>query len=280
MKVLEWSRVAPRGEAYHAVCVSLPPRRGFEPHGHDFAEIFIVEKGSLTQELNGRQVRMSKGDIAFIRPGDRHEIRSGEEGFSYSNIAFPASTLSELRERHFKGSAEFWGGSGPAPSTAKASRDGLERLAAAARSLAKLPRTRFNIERFLLNALFELDPSLSSSGGQPKAPSPDWLKKLCEEMEKPKNMRQGTDALFKLAGRCKEHVCRSFKAHLGTTASDYVNGLRLGRAESLLLMTDMKLPEIAAECGFGNLGRFHELFKKKRGMTPRRYRLARRSEIV
>ena len=280
MRTLNWTRLAPHGEAFHAVCVSLPPRRRFDPHGHDFAEIFIIEKGSLTHIANGVQIPMGKGSIALIRPGDTHEIRSGEEGFSYSNVAFPARILEDLRARYFPESQNFWGGCGPTPRTVSVGRDSLERIAASARNLAKLPRFRFNIERFLMNALFEIDPALSGEFAGGGHLAPDWLKELCEEMAKPRNLRLGVEGLFKLAGRCKEHVCRSFKAQLGMTATEYLNGLRLRRAEDLLMMTDMKLPEIARECGFGNLGHFHTLFKARKGMTPRRYRLARRSEIV
>ncbi len=280
MKVLNWARLSPDGESYHAVCVSLPSRKSFELHGHEFAEIFIIEKGSLTHIANGMALPMGKGSIALIRPGDSHEVRSGEEGFSYSNIAFPAHILEDLRTRHFQGSKSFWGGDAPVPAKLTVDKSCLERIAAAAKTLAKLPRSRFNIERFLMNVLFEIDPSLAGEGAAGPLVAPDWLKALCEEMAKPKNLRLGSEALFKLAGRCKEHVCRSFKTHLGMTATEYVNSLRLQRAESLLLMTDMKLPELARECGFRNLGRFHTLFKARKGMTPRRYRLARRSEIV
>lgn len=50
---------------------------------------------------------------------------------------------------------------------------------------------------------------------------------------------------------------------------DYVTQHRLSHARRLLLTTDCKVFDIAAEVGFGSSSRFYEAFAQWRGRTPR-----------
>lgn len=250
-------------------------------HTHDFAEFFLLVKGSMLHKVNGHGVPLRSGDVVLMRPEDAHEIATlGKEGFSYVNVAFPADILSRLKRRYFPDDAAFWGGASSLPAKVHPSREAFERILSATTLLASMPKTRFHIERLLMNLLFEVwEQPAGAAGGRCRS-LPDWMKSLCEEMERPESLKRGLPKLFKLAGRCKEHVCRSFKRHLGATPTDYVNNLRLQRAELLLLTSDMKVPDVASECGFDNSGHFHKVFKRHFGMTPRRLRVARRSSIA
>ena len=140
----------------------------------------------------------------------------------------------------------------------------------------------FACDRFLLNAIYEFGPLLGiSSGVAAEAPKiPDWLVSAREEMRKPRNLLLGVGQLFKLAGRCREHVSRSFKAAYGVSPEAFVNEQRLAQAERLLLTCDMKIPEVAENCGMRNLSHFHKLFRLRYGMSPHQFRLERRAAVI
>ena len=70
-----------------------------------------------------------------------------------------------------------------------------------------------------------------------------------------------------------EGACsRFFKLRTGKTLPRYVNELRVGRACRLLVERELKITDIALECGFTNLANFNRQFHEIMGLTPRDYR--------
>jgi AraC family transcriptional regulator len=65
---------------------------------------------------------------------------------------------------------------------------------------------------------------------------------------------------------------RVFKENFGCTPHRYVMRRRIERAQSLLLMTNDPLSQIAAECGFVNQSHLGNLFRKIVGETPGKWR--------
>lgn len=68
------------------------------------------------------------------------------------------------------------------------------------------------------------------------------------------------------------HVSRMFQRHLHTTFSNYLREVRLNNAYDLLLNTSQSVTEIAIQCGFGSTNRLIEVFSKKYGVTPGKFR--------
>ncbi len=69
-----------------------------------------------------------------------------------------------------------------------------------------------------------------------------------------------------------EYVAKLYKKKTGIALKDAINEYRLGQAKALLLSTDRKVSDIAADVGFDNFSYFSTLFKKNLGMTPNEYR--------
>jgi AraC-like DNA-binding protein len=65
---------------------------------------------------------------------------------------------------------------------------------------------------------------------------------------------------------------RFFKTRTGKTLPQYVNELRVGRACSRLLESDIKISDLALDCGFENLANFNRQFRAVTGLAPRAYR--------
>jgi AraC family transcriptional regulator len=65
---------------------------------------------------------------------------------------------------------------------------------------------------------------------------------------------------------------RVFKESFGCTPHQYVMRRRIERAQSLLLMSDDSLSQIAAECGFVNPSHLSNLFHRIVGEPPGRWR--------
>lgn len=79
------------------------------------------------------------------------------------------------------------------------------------------------------------------------------------------------DTLAQINGRSKFELCRKFKSATGRTLTDYVNYVRLCRAKALL-KENMKITDIAYECGFSSVQYFNRTFKKYNGCSPGNYK--------
>jgi AraC-like DNA-binding protein len=80
------------------------------------------------------------------------------------------------------------------------------------------------------------------------------------------------EKLSKMVNLSGFHFCRIFKELTGKTLSEYVNGLRISKAEKLLLDPDLSVSEIAAQSGYNDINYFSRMFKKHRKMSPTRFR--------
>lgn len=68
------------------------------------------------------------------------------------------------------------------------------------------------------------------------------------------------------------YMSRAFKKGTGFSPMQYVARLRLGKAQVLLIHTNMSIIDIAYESGYNNLSTFNSAFSKMMGMTPDKFR--------
>lgn len=66
---------------------------------------------------------------------------------------------------------------------------------------------------------------------------------------------------------------RRFKIVTGATPQEYVNGLRLDKAKTLLTDTELPIKQVAQACGFGTEYYFSNFFRKYCRMSPTQYRI-------
>lgn len=70
----------------------------------------------------------------------------------------------------------------------------------------------------------------------------------------------------------KEHFCRTFKQSTGKSATEYINSLRIQKADFLLQKTDLNITEIALACGFSDVNYFSRVYKKAKKISPLKFR--------
>ena len=77
-----------------------------------------------------------------------------------------------------------------------------------------------------------------------------------------------TRMLAEMAYLSEGYFCRIFKDVTGKTAMEYLNNLRIDKAEKMLGRTEMTVTEIAYCCGFEDANYFSRTFKKIKGINP------------
>lgn len=73
-------------------------------------------------------------------------------------------------------------------------------------------------------------------------------------------------------GISRSHFQRMYKSQFNVSCVDDVIQARLEKAQQLLAYTDMRIQEIAEQCGYGNESHFMRQFKGKYGITATQFR--------
>ncbi len=76
------------------------------------------------------------------------------------------------------------------------------------------------------------------------------------------------EELAKMCGMSYSHFARSFKEMYGRSCKEYLEMLRIGKAEELLKFSDMSLNDLSQELGYADQSHFIRSFKRLKGVTP------------
>lgn len=79
-------------------------------------------------------------------------------------------------------------------------------------------------------------------------------------------------SLAKLLNLNSSYLSLKFKSVNGIGFKEYLNNVRIGHAEKLLLETKKSITTIALECGFESSNYFGDIFKKRNGISPSEFR--------
>jgi len=106
---------------------------------------------------------------------------------------------------------------------------------------------------------------------------PNDLKRLRPAIDRLRAAPAAAHGAQRAAAACAlstAYFSRRFKQLIGLSWSDYVRAHRLHLASRRLLESDEQVLEIAEDLGFSSASQFGELFKRRFGMAPKRYRQA------
>lgn len=171
------------------------------------------------------------------------------------------------------------------------------------RDVISAPRLRFQDDRIwpliklLADAAHDTDPSVQLYGdgliaaiaarlfterrepsGDRKGLAPWQLRRVTEYLEAHLSERIELTDLAAVVGLSQSHFSRSFKASTGMPPYRWHLNMRIGRAQTLLLDTNVALEEVADVTGFADAAHFGRIFRKLIGATPAAWRRDRKGE--
>lgn len=238
----------------------------FAPHLHDELEIVALFEGSAVLTANGQRFSMQAGDFALVYPGCVHGYAS-ETAVDVGKCIFSPRGLPELERVLAAGLPRT-----PVIRQKQLVGTGIPELAAEILDrYAHCTAPEQQAYLFLLAArLLPFCP--------PREQREQTGTTLCRVMDYCRE-HYGSDVTLAEAAAAlyvsPSHLSHLFSHKLGMCFRDYVNLLRLDRAETLLRQSDCSITEIAGQCGFGSVRSFDRAFLRHRGMTPREYRRLR-----
>ncbi|MDO5725976.1 MAG: AraC family transcriptional regulator [Tissierellia bacterium] len=98
------------------------------------------------------------------------------------------------------------------------------------------------------------------------------IKEITSYIEDHYNFNIKLSTLSKIACMSESKLKTSFKLYHNFSITEYIQRLRMQKAEHLLISTDMSIKEIAKIVGYKNPSRFSELFKRYKGLSPKDFK--------
>ncbi len=194
---------------------------------------------------NGFLARMQPNVYALIVPADQAESDSEFTGM--------LAASAEHRMQHLLGTADV-----RIPRIISAEERLLQNsLAEAAASAEELEQTL--LDRIAAAAVFAADYR-------------EILQKLRSEITLNPQKEWDIEQEAKKIGISRSHLQRLYKQYFSVSCMDDVISARMNKAKSLLKHTDLRIQEIAIQCGYQNVSHFMRQFKEKSGMTAMQYR--------
>ncbi len=243
---------------------------GCPPHRHNYFEFELLVSGRGRSVVNGCGCNLSRGAAYLIRPSDFHSVEL-EGGSALINVSFSEAALGGgLLDR-----ITLSGGDLVLPDGARAS-GFLENTARAMLDEFGQPNPDSRILRSLLECLLS---RLLRDCGEPCAkpqPKPSFEAAL-QYLQLHFHENPSLSDTARAAHYNPSHFSAIFHSRMQVTYSDYLNTLRVNCAKKLLLTTDLRVGELAQQCGFGSQTNLQRVFREKTGLTPLAFRVSGKS---
>jgi len=223
----------------------------------------LQTEGFCEVVVKGRKMKLEKGDLLLIKPGDHYEllIKEGQNSGDY-NLGCEGAWVDEWWSRSVK------------PDVSRIELD--DKLLFLWRHIMiekRRPSANQNEELtgYLLQALcLSLERAVSET--VPSFHHPYPVIRMMRYIEEHATNAFKVADVAQHAGLSLSRSVHLFKSSVGKTMIEYAQEIRLSVASERMKYTTITLEQIAEDCGFGTYPYFHRVFKKKYDMAPGAYR--------
>lgn len=234
-------------------------------HWHDFYEIHLITHGTVTERINGNTIEMGPGWIYFLRPYDVHEYWC-EEPITMFKIQFLIDILDpDVQQVLLFDDFRL---------ITKLDQRELDEVIPLLTSIVNERNShhhaRMKMISHLMNCLAIKMIRLGSHSKVRSATS-DSIVLALEYIHHnyTKNITLQQTAAH--VGLTPNYFCGKFRKVIGQPFKQYLRGLQLNHAATLLRVSDASISRICRESGFSSMAHFFQDFKAYYGMTPSQY---------
>ncbi len=237
------------------------------PHLHKEMEIIYVEKGSTEVKIGAHSFKASAGDIIIANPMEVHSLCADKSGeYIHYCICFDVILLSVKK---LPGSLMTGANRVTHIVRSKAGAEIFKRLFDTAQKDGETLELEASAYISLLFAEFIKQGMLKEVTKPDK--SSMFYTKVMEYISENFSHNITSADVAREFFYTQSHFCRSFVNKFGTTFSEFLNIYRISKAKEMLEHSNVKISDVAEDCGFGSLNYFSKCFKKQVGMTPSEY---------
>jgi AraC-like DNA-binding protein len=245
-------------------------------HRHSFFEAHYVTEGKVWTTLNGKEYEIEAGEFYIMPPGTFHSHRqcngvkhigfalrwelAGNFGTDDRNSKLFINSLFSLESCPIRDNGRVY--------------DGMMDILTSAKKGSRVLNLQLSFFRLIMSFS---DFSISNAVGSVDIINRSFVDRNTVKIAVrfvEENYSQNIDVtdVAKSVHLSYSQLLRMFKAHTGKTVNQYINQVRINKAQYLLKCTDRDIEAIAGETGFQSSIYFCSIFRKITGMTPGQYR--------
>jgi len=256
----------------------------FGEHTHDLYHIVLYTHSSGYYVQRGEKRSAQPGTLVIVSPGEPHDFVSLRRSSVYSEITFSLVTpTGKLLTLPFEKILSFYTGvSGQLPSELHLSKVAAQELVILMIQImdylqSPSSMSDFYAQRALANVFDLIVMHCYTETIQGAALARDNpILQVKQYIDEHYAETITADDLASMSHCSKGHLFRAFKKTFRVSPLAYQQDLRFEAVQRLLRFTSLRCYEIAQRVGFANVYYFHRQFKKRLGLTPRRYRQSMR----
>jgi YesN/AraC family two-component response regulator len=245
------------------------------PHSHEFYELYFLLEGKRNFFIGNKMFVVEKNTLVVLPPFSLHKTEGG--AYKRININVSTSLLSENQQKFLRNIS-----SKPAIKIGTTYSEIIKRLLIEGAKLEDLHRedkllnlsSILNTILLLLSTQDTVSLAAVSTAFTPEIVPSDVLK-IIYHINTHFEEKITLDSLSEQFYLSRVSICKKFKDVMNCSIMDYVNGLRLNKAKSLLRDSKLSMEEIADACGFSSANYLGLVFKKEMGISPLNYRKTR-----
>lgn len=249
-------------------------------HMHDELEILLGVGGILEIKAGEECALLQEGEVAIVGRRVPHETRKCLPYTAYVLLQFrleqTGSALSEGVRQYLSVITPRRERALLILPKADARTAEIYRLVMQIReeNLNRSPACNYFIRGYLelLIGLLYREKLLSNPALRPDGVALQKLYPALEYIECHHDSEISLEQLCETVHLTPEYFCRLFKRSVGVSPIDYINRVRIFKAEKLLLSNHANVTEIALSLGFSSSSYFNRTFRRLTGMTPTEYR--------
>lgn len=250
-------------------------------HWHDEAELTMITKGNCTYQIHLDTYEAEAGDLLFVPPAVLHGVlvRPGSamtsDTFVFHMSFLGADSADICAVRYL---VPVMSRKTILPCLIKKDHPAYRILLSIFHQMDLVydtqgPGYELLLKGLLLQAVSALLPYAKEapSAARAETESTQKLKHVLEYIGEHYSEELSISRLAQLCYFSEYHFMRFFKKYAGVSCMEYIKNLRLEKAAERFMYSDCSVLDSALSCGFSNLSYFYREFKKKYGMTPKKF---------
>jgi len=261
------------------------------PHWHYFYEIIYMLEGTAQINCNESSYFLSEGDMIILPSKSVHSIFAAEKGaLEYAVLKFDinkfnASSAYAPKIRSIFSQAESVGMNIYFP------QETAEKMGCGeyfSNCLGEIEGRRYGYDLMLKTEIYGLLMSIvrewlscglvidSSLLASEKVFDVDTI---TEYIDQSMNENPRVSEIAAKCGMSYSCFAKKFREVYGMSCKEYIERMRIFKAEEFLLFTDHDLNFISQETGFSDCSHMIKSFKQLRGITPKQFRMSGRKTV-
>lgn len=280
--VVDKDKVIGQGKLMEMYCPAGSP--AVPEHSHNFIEIIYMYRGATIHVINGTRVLLLEPqNLLLLKQGTSHSVEAaGEDDVAVHFLLAPEFFLHPMLKEEIGNVLHHLVADGGADrkssgaylhchlENALSARNLLENLIW---SFVEKRQDRQEINQATMEVLImEL---LYDIGEEELHHEVSYEEQIALDAYQYLENNYSTATLEALSAKSMQpsyYISRLFKRYFQMTFTECLQMIRMIAAAGLLVSTSRPVEEIAADVGYENSSYFHQIFKRRYGMTPKQYR--------